>query len=401
MIIKIVHQFHLLHMNRTGEGAASLIESIGSIIINEKAEGHLSSVEMGTAFVFKVQNDSRESSSRLPSCENKLYRLSDRPTKDFNEQFFSPSSSSDELWTRSHIYGFPGPQSTTGKEGSSLWISGDNFEQSTMNGGFDSKLYDKKLTNESIKGYFEHDFDLKVLSGGKKMLGSARRRNSFDDGQLLTLPLEKRQLLYKTEICRALEETGMCRYGEKCQFAHSKDELRVAPRHPRYKTEVCRTYWELGTCPYGKRCCFIHNEPYVEEISNSDKFKPDEDVCFMPNYNQNDFKKTYNHKDCIKTMTLKMRGGFGDESTESEDSMSPVALKNNNSRLLSMFRRTSDSFSQSWGSGDGSSHTNIAMPMINHIIKCKKESKTAICSPEDWSTGSIEISTGILAFLDE
>lgn len=73
---------------------------------------------------------------------------------------------------------------------------------------------------------------------------------------------EKRARLYKTEICRAYEETGHCRYGDRCQFAHSTAELRPTPRHPRYKTEICRTFWEQGTCPYGKRCCFIHDESH-------------------------------------------------------------------------------------------------------------------------------------------
>lgn len=72
--------------------------------------------------------------------------------------------------------------------------------------------------------------------------------------------VDKRVTLYKTEMCRAFEETGLCRYGSKCQFAHSQGELRKVTRHPRYKTEICKTYWEVGSCPYGKRCCFIHNE---------------------------------------------------------------------------------------------------------------------------------------------
>lgn len=72
--------------------------------------------------------------------------------------------------------------------------------------------------------------------------------------------VDKRIALYKTEMCRAFEETGSCRYGSRCQFAHSQGELRKVPRHPRYKTEICKTYWEVGSCPYGKRCCFIHNE---------------------------------------------------------------------------------------------------------------------------------------------
>lgn len=66
------------------------------------------------------------------------------------------------------------------------------------------------------------------------------------------------QSLYKTELCRSFEETGTCRYGMKCQFAHGKDELRPVLRHPKYKTEICRTFHSTGTCPYGKRCRFIH-----------------------------------------------------------------------------------------------------------------------------------------------
>lgn len=72
--------------------------------------------------------------------------------------------------------------------------------------------------------------------------------------------VDKRIALYKTEMCRAFEETGFCKYGGRCQFAHSQNELRKVARHPRYKTEICKTYWEIGSCPYGKRCCFIHNE---------------------------------------------------------------------------------------------------------------------------------------------
>lgn len=65
--------------------------------------------------------------------------------------------------------------------------------------------------------------------------------------------------LYKTELCRSWEETGTCRYGAKCQFAHSRDELRPVQRHPKYKTELCRTFSNTGTCPYGTRCRFIHH----------------------------------------------------------------------------------------------------------------------------------------------
>lgn len=90
--------------------------------------------------------------------------------------------------------------------------------------------------------------------------GDISSQTDGSSGALIAAQWEKRARLYKTEICRTFEETGTCRYGARCQFAHTPAELRPTPRHPRYKTEVCRTYWELGTCPYGKRCCFIHDE---------------------------------------------------------------------------------------------------------------------------------------------
>lgn len=68
---------------------------------------------------------------------------------------------------------------------------------------------------------------------------------------------------YKTELCRTFEESGICKYGAKCQFAHGLDEMRGLSRHPKYKTEPCRTFHTIGFCPYGARCHFIHNADEV------------------------------------------------------------------------------------------------------------------------------------------
>ena len=65
---------------------------------------------------------------------------------------------------------------------------------------------------------------------------------------------------YKTELCRPYEEHGTCKYGDKCQFAHGRAELRPVVRHPKYKTDLCKTYHTTGLCPYGPRCHFIHND---------------------------------------------------------------------------------------------------------------------------------------------
>jgi len=67
-----------------------------------------------------------------------------------------------------------------------------------------------------------------------------------------------KQNLYKTELCQSWMETGSCRYGPKCQYAHGNDELRPVIRHPKYKTEICKTFSTTGHCSYGKRCRFIH-----------------------------------------------------------------------------------------------------------------------------------------------
>lgn len=88
---------------------------------------------------------------------------------------------------------------------------------------------------------------------------------------------------YKTELCRSFDETGLCKYGEKCQFAHGYHELRSLNRHPKYKTVLCRTYHCTGYCPYGPRCHFVHDEcsetipsqPKSSSISPSSSFGSD------------------------------------------------------------------------------------------------------------------------------
>ena len=74
---------------------------------------------------------------------------------------------------------------------------------------------------------------------------------------------------YKTELCRSYAETGQCRYGVKCQFAHGADELRPLARHPRYRTELCHSFHVAGFCPYGSRCNFIHSDATTEATAGN------------------------------------------------------------------------------------------------------------------------------------
>mgnify|MGYP002378593153 CR=1 FL=1 len=64
---------------------------------------------------------------------------------------------------------------------------------------------------------------------------------------------------YKTELCRSYHETGLCKYGEKCQFAHGYHEIRSLNRHPKYKTVLCRTYHCTGYCKFRKTTKHFHS----------------------------------------------------------------------------------------------------------------------------------------------
>lgn len=71
---------------------------------------------------------------------------------------------------------------------------------------------------------------------------------------------------YKTEVCRNYKEGSKCVYGDQCQFAHGRRELREVVRNSKYKTKACQKYWQTGYCAYGPRCNFLHNDgPSMED----------------------------------------------------------------------------------------------------------------------------------------
>lgn len=100
-------------------------------------------------------------------------------------------------------------------------------------------------------------------------LGSGTNSSVIGSGVAVSTQNQGNSSRYKTELCRPYEESGTCKYGDKCQFAHGGHELRTLARHPKYKTELCRTYHTTGFCPYGPRCHFIHNEQEDPKRSNS------------------------------------------------------------------------------------------------------------------------------------
>merc|ERR1711988_1946349 len=83
---------------------------------------------------------------------------------------------------------------------------------------------------------------------------------------------------YKTEICRNFKERAKCIYGDKCQFAHGRRELRDVVRYSKYKTKPCQKYWLIGYCAYGPRCNFLHDEASEQELMDWNSIHNDQSV---------------------------------------------------------------------------------------------------------------------------
>jgi hypothetical protein len=79
----------------------------------------------------------------------------------------------------------------------------------------------------------------------------------------------KKNLYYRTNLCRSFALNQTCVYGSKCMYAHGDEQLRPVPvilaeYHPdtnwtkKFKTAMCQSFQNTGYCPYGKRCQFAH-----------------------------------------------------------------------------------------------------------------------------------------------
>ena len=75
---------------------------------------------------------------------------------------------------------------------------------------------------------------------------------------------------FKTELCRTYAEKDFCVYGNKCRFAHGKEELfQKAISHPKYKVKRCISFFQNAFCTYGSRCHFQHEERKINQTFRS------------------------------------------------------------------------------------------------------------------------------------
>ncbi|KAG8498154.1 hypothetical protein CXB51_006686 [Gossypium anomalum] len=85
---------------------------------------------------------------------------------------------------------------------------------------------------------------------------------------------------YKSEICRAWEEFGHCRYGSKCQFAHGKEEVRPAclPFRTKSEAQIYKSYASTVSNAYSSKPRLLH--PVTETAA----FKTQKDSFANPGY---------------------------------------------------------------------------------------------------------------------
>ena len=52
---------------------------------------------------------------------------------------------------------------------------------------------------------------------------------------------------YKTELCITFTSTGFCKYGNRCRFAHGKNELfDKSAILPKFKIYPCNSFYKFG-----------------------------------------------------------------------------------------------------------------------------------------------------------
>ncbi|KAK7363171.1 hypothetical protein VNO77_05302 [Canavalia gladiata] len=96
------------------------------------------------------------------------------------------------------------------------------------------------------------DILVRPMSGGKN------GRSSSSSGRGSSSSSTTSKSVFKTEICRAWEESGNCRYNSKCQFAHGKEELHPSRLSMKNKSGTCKSSIRAGSSMHGSSSRIIH-----------------------------------------------------------------------------------------------------------------------------------------------
>ena len=144
-----------------------------------------------------------------------------------------------------------------------------------------SRKESRDSTNDSIsyEDHFENDFYSGNLNynnnqGNINKYNQKNNQKTKKQGPFKSTASDFK-IKYKTELCKYYEINGFCKFGEKCAYAHGKENLRSkVTNSTAYRTRKCVQFFENGYCPYGNRCQFAHqlssniiNNPYDRKMT--------------------------------------------------------------------------------------------------------------------------------------
>ncbi|KAK7319392.1 hypothetical protein RJT34_04113 [Clitoria ternatea] len=94
----------------------------------------------------------------------------------------------------------------------------------------------------------------------RPMSGAKNGRSSSSSGRSSSSSSSASKSMFKTETCRAWEESGNCRYNSKCQFAHGKEELHPSRLSTKSKSgaQPCKSFIRAGSSMLGPSCSIVH-----------------------------------------------------------------------------------------------------------------------------------------------
>ena len=147
-----------------------------------------------------------------------------------------------------------------------------------------SRKESKDSTNDSFSHedyYYENDFNYmnnvqhnNKPNNIKNKFSQQNKQKNKVKGRFKSTATDFK-IKYKTELCKYFEINGSCKYGDKCAYAHGKENLRSkVTNSTAYRTKKCVQFFENGYCPYGNRCQFAHqvksniiNNPYDRKMT--------------------------------------------------------------------------------------------------------------------------------------
>lgn len=172
-----------------------------------------------------------------------------------------------------------------------------------------------RIINKFDSTINNRNFIYSPFSWAKKNSQNCSRKYSKDSGNTSTSIEEEEtkpkvpfkscaqdfKIKYKTELCKYFELTGTCKFGDKCAYAHGKENIRnKVTNSTAYRTKKCREFFEHGYCPYGNRCQFSHLLKINATTNNSNNEKDNTYQMILDSLseeeNENDIKKALGSK---------------------------------------------------------------------------------------------------------